>query len=71
MTCDFYDEIPLMVTRACRIRGITQAELGKRLGYSPDMMSRIAKGHSIDGMPLGKLMLLMEEAECGYEWRRY
>lgn len=70
MGCDFYDEIPLMINRACRLNGITQAELGKRLGYSSNSMSRIAKGNDIDGMPLGKLMLLLDLADCEYEWKR-
>lgn len=66
----FYDDIPLMINRACRLNGITKAELGRRLGYGPESMSRLSNGNNIDGMPLGKLMLLMELSQCEYEWRR-
>lgn len=67
---DFYDEIPLMINRACRIHGMTQAELGRQLGYGKDSMSLLANGKNVDGMPIGKLMVLMELSSCGYEWRR-
>ena len=67
---DFYDSIPLMISRACRLQGVTQAELGKRIGYSPESMSRISSGAGIEGMPVGKLMILMDLADCTYEWRR-
>lgn len=70
MNANFYDEIPLMVNRACRLQGITKAELGRRLGYGPESMSRISNGRNLDGMPLGKLILLMDLSECTYEWRR-
>ncbi len=66
----FYDEIPLMINRACRLHGLTKAELGKRLGYSPETISRLGNGNNIDGMPLSKLMLLMDLSQCEYEWRR-
>lgn len=68
---DFYDEIPLMINRACRLTGKTKAELGRELGYTtPESMSRLCNGSMIDGMPLGKLMILLELSECSYEWRR-
>lgn len=67
---DFFDTIPLMINRACRLQGITQAELGRRIGYKPESMSRISRGQNIEGMPLGKLLLLLDLAECSYEWRR-
>ena len=66
----FQDDIPLMVDRACRINGITKAEVGARIGYTPESMSRICSGQMVEGMPLGKLMQLMELSMSTYEWRR-
>ena len=66
----FMDEIPLMIDRACRLQGLTKAQLGKCIGYSPESISRLASGDLIDGMPIGKLRSLMTLAQCEYEWRR-
>lgn len=66
----FMDEVPLMIERACRINGVNRRELGKMLGYVPSSMSRLVNGQSINGMPLGKLLKLMELSQCTYDWRR-
>ena len=66
----FLDEVPLMIERACRLNGLTRRELGERLGYCPSAMSRMVSGDMVGGMPLSKLLILMELSNCGYEWRR-
>lgn len=66
----FQDDIPLMVDRACRINGLTRAEVGAMIGYSPESMSRLCNGQITAGMPLGKLVKLLELSMSTYEWRR-
>lgn len=66
----FYDDIPLMIERACRINKITKSELAERIGYAcPDSITRLARGNA-EGMPVGKLVSLMELAQCNYRLER-
>lgn len=70
MKNNFKDEIPLMIDRACRINNVNRRELGVMLGYSPSSMSRLINGEIIAGMPIGKLLKLMDLANCEYIWKR-
>ena len=67
---DFYDDIPLMINRACRLRGISQAALAAQMGYSSRRLQDFAKGKNIESMPVGALIALLDLAECEYEWKR-
>lgn len=66
----FTDEIPLMINRACRLNNMTIREVGEAIGYVPSSMSKLASGEAINGMPIGKLVKLMNLANCTYEWKR-